>query len=90
MKSDLVDAPYIGEFPMVLECRLLQMVPLGAHDLFIGEILDVKVEEGMLTSNGKPDIEKIKPLIFVPGGQFYYGVGPFVEKAFSIGKMIKG
>jgi flavin reductase (DIM6/NTAB) family NADH-FMN oxidoreductase RutF len=89
IRSELVDAPYVGEFPMVLECRLLQTVPLGTHDLFIGEIMDVKVEEHLLLPDGNPDIEKIKPLIFAPGSQSYYGVGPFVEKAFSIGKTLK-
>lgn len=89
VRSEWVDAPYVGEFPMVLECRLLQTVVLGAHDLFIGEILDVKVEADLLSPDGKPDIEKIKPLIFAPGVQAYYGVGPFIEKAFSIGKTVK-
>ena len=90
VRSEIVDAPYVGEFPMVLECKVLQTLPLGAHDLIIGEIMDVKVEEKLLTPDGKPDIEKIKPLIFAPGSQAYYGVGPFIENAFSIGKALKG
>ena len=43
--SDLVDAPYIQEFPMVLECRVSHVLEIGLHTMFVGEILDIKVEE---------------------------------------------
>ena len=37
VKSTLVNAPYIEEFPMILECKLLQTVEIGSHTQFIGE-----------------------------------------------------
>ena len=40
VKGEKVDAPYVGEFPLVLECRLLKAVEIGLHTQFIGEILD--------------------------------------------------
>ena len=43
--SDLVDAPYVGEFPLILECKLIHTLEIGLHTLFIGEILDVKADE---------------------------------------------
>ncbi len=88
VKSELVDAPYVEEFPVILECKLLHVLDLGLHTQFIGEILDVKADESVLADNGFPDIEKVKPLIFAPGSRTYYGVGQFVGKAFSIGKEI--
>ncbi len=88
VKSDLVDAPYVKEFPVVLECKLLHVLDLGLHTQFIGEILDVKADEAVLADNGLPDIEKVKPLIFATGSRTYYGVGQFVGKAFSIGKEV--
>ena len=48
VRSDLVDAPYVQEFPLVLECRLLHTFELGLHTQFVGEILDVKVDEAVL------------------------------------------
>ena len=84
--SELVDAPYVGEFPMILECRVIHHYEIGLHTHFIGEILDVKIEEGMLTDEGKPDIEKIRPIIFSPGVQRYHSIGEFVGKAFEIGR----
>jgi flavin reductase (DIM6/NTAB) family NADH-FMN oxidoreductase RutF len=88
VKSDLVDAPYVKEFPVILECKLLHVLDLGLHTQFIGEILDVKADESVLAENGFPDIKKVNPLIFAPGSRTYYGIGEFVGKAFSIGKEI--
>lgn len=87
VKSEVVPAPYVGEFTFVLECKLLQTVEIGLHTQFIGEILDVKVEETMLEDDG-PLIEKIKPLIYSPDDLAYYAVGKYVAKAFSVGKKI--
>jgi flavin reductase (DIM6/NTAB) family NADH-FMN oxidoreductase RutF len=86
VRSDLVDAPYIQEFPVVIECKLLHTVEIGLHTQFIGEIVDVKAEESMLGEQGLTDIAKVKPLIFDPGQGAYYGVGERIGKAFSIGK----
>jgi flavin reductase (DIM6/NTAB) family NADH-FMN oxidoreductase RutF len=86
IKSSLVDAPYIGEFPLVLECKVIHTIEIGLHTQFIGEILDVKADEAVLDSQGYPDIEKVRPLIFTPGAGIYHGVGRELGKAFSIGK----
>ncbi|MCM2465338.1 flavin reductase family protein [Methanoculleus oceani] len=89
VKGDLVDAPYVGEFPVVLECRLLQTVEIGVHTQFIGEILDVKVDEGVFGEDGKPDIEKIRPFAYDSMRQEYYGFSGSLAKAFSAGKGFK-
>jgi flavin reductase (DIM6/NTAB) family NADH-FMN oxidoreductase RutF len=86
VRSEIVDAPYIKEFPVILECRLLQAVEIGLHTQFIGEILDVKAEEDMLGDDDLPDMEKVKPMIFTPDSRKYYGIGEFLGKAFSIGR----
>jgi flavin reductase (DIM6/NTAB) family NADH-FMN oxidoreductase RutF len=88
VKSDLVDAPLIKEFPFALECNLLHTLEIGVHIQFIGEIVDIKAEEEMLNDQGVPDIDNVKPVIFAPEMQAYYGVGKFLGKAFSIGKEI--
>ncbi|MEN6422916.1 MAG: flavin reductase family protein [Smithella sp.] len=86
VKSEKIDAPYIKEFPMILECKLVNYTGIGIHTHFIGEIMDVKVDESMLTEDGLPDISKINPILYGPEIQSYYGVGNFLGKAFSIGK----
>jgi len=88
VRSDLVDAPYIAEFPLVLECRLLQTVEIGVHTQFIGEIIDVKAEEDVLDANGVPDAAKILPLVYSPANRTYYGIGAVVAKGFDIGRAL--
>lgn len=86
IKSELVNAPYIEEFPLILECKLLHSFDIGLHTMFVGQIIDVKVEETLIDKNGNPEIEKIKPVIYSIGNRSYYGVGSNIGKAFSIGK----
>jgi flavin reductase (DIM6/NTAB) family NADH-FMN oxidoreductase RutF len=88
LKSKLVDAPYIKEFPLVLECKVVQVNELGLHTQFIGEIIDVKAEEDIIGRGGAIDIKKLKPLVFTPDTQHYYGIGNFIDKVFSAGKDI--
>ena len=64
IKSELVDAPYVAEFPMVLECMVIHHYEIGLHTQFIGEILDVKIEEDVLDDQGDPDMKKIRPFVF--------------------------
>ncbi|HNT75412.1 MAG TPA: flavin reductase family protein [Anaerolineae bacterium] len=89
VRSELVDAPYVAEFPLVVECSLLHTLEIGLHTLFIGEIRDVKGEADVLDAEGKLDILKVKPLIFAPDGGGYYGVGPSLGSAFTIGNQLK-
>src|SRR5512138_304345 len=35
VRSEVVDAPYIKEFPLILECRLLRAIEIGLHTQFI-------------------------------------------------------
>jgi flavin reductase (DIM6/NTAB) family NADH-FMN oxidoreductase RutF len=88
VKSDLVNAPYVKEFPFVLECKVLHIFELGLHSQFVGEILDIKVDEAVLGPDGVPDIDKIRPVAFIPESGTYHAMGEFLGKAFSIGKEI--
>jgi flavin reductase (DIM6/NTAB) family NADH-FMN oxidoreductase RutF len=89
VKSTLVNAPYIKEFPFALECKLIQKIELGLHTQFIGEILDIKADEGVLDQKGQLDIEKVKPILYAPEANTYYGIGTFLGNAFSIGQDVK-
>ena len=86
VRSTLVDAPFVREFPVVLECRVINKVDIGAHVQFIGEILDVKIDEPVMGSDGKPDISKIRPLGFDMARSEYFSMGPVVGKAFFAGR----
>ncbi len=89
VKSELVDAPYVKEFPLVLECKVIHTIEIGLHTQFVGEIMDVKADESVLGSSGTPDIEKVKPFIYCPQIQIYYGIGEYLGQSCSIGKDIQ-
>ncbi len=86
VKSDLVDAPYVKEFPWIIECKVIQIVEIGLHTEFIGEIMDVKVDSSVLNEKNIPDIEKVKPIVWNMAEMTYHKVGNPVGQAFSIGK----
>ena len=87
--SDLVEAPYVGEFPFVLECKVVHVAELGLHTLFAGEILDVKVDEGCLDAKGKPTAELVRPIWWGPSENEYYGLGENLGRGFSIGRALE-
>jgi flavin reductase (DIM6/NTAB) family NADH-FMN oxidoreductase RutF len=88
VKSKLVDAPYVKEFLLVMECRLVHVAELGLHTQFVGEVIDAKADDSIIGDHGAIDVKKLKPLVFTPDTQDYYGVGKFVGKVFSAGKGI--
>lgn len=89
VQSELVDAPYIAEYPVVLECKLSHILELGLHTLFVGEILDVKAEASVYDEDGRISIEKVRPLLWAPDGGGYYGIGQYLGPAFKIGKRVE-
>lgn len=89
VRSSLVDAPYIEEFPLVVECRLLHTMEIGLHTQFIGEILDVKAEESVCNEKGQADMEKVRPILYAPEIHTYHGVGKLLGRAYSLGKEIR-
>lgn len=87
IRGGLVDAPYLEEFPLVLECRLLHTIEIGLHTQFIGEIMDVKAEESVLGVDGLPDVGKVAPFFYSPETRTYYTIGEYLSKAHSIGRV---
>jgi flavin reductase (DIM6/NTAB) family NADH-FMN oxidoreductase RutF len=88
VRAEHVDAPYVAEFPLAIECKLLHTVEIGLHTQFIGEILDIKADEQALDEAGHLNIERVRPFLFAPGDQAYYGIGQLLGKAFGIGREI--
>ena len=51
-------APLIAESPVNLSCRVEQVLELGSHDMFIGRILQVSVEDTLLNERGGLDLNR--------------------------------
>jgi flavin reductase (DIM6/NTAB) family NADH-FMN oxidoreductase RutF len=84
----LETAPLIDQCPVNLECRVVHLLNLGSHTLVIGQIEEVHVTDSCLTG-GKPDVDKIKPFLWVAEENEYRKFGESIGKGFSIGNQIK-
>lgn len=85
----LNNAPLIEQCPVNLECRVVHILDLGSHCLVIGRIEETHLSEDCLT-DGKPDVDKIKPFAYAPSPAAQYRVlGSVIAKAFNIGKELK-
>lgn len=84
-KSNRVDAPVITEYPLTLECEVVEMQdqPYGLRVL--GKIVNVIADEKILDEKGKIDAGKIQAFAFDQMQNGYYGIGDKVGKAWNSG-----
>jgi len=83
VRAEYVDAPFVDEFPIILECKLVHTLEIGLHTEFVGEIVDVKADSSVLNYIGVPEIEKINPMVYETGTQNYWALGDFIQKGFT-------
>ena len=81
----LAHAPLIAESPLNLSCRVEQILELGSHDMFLGRIVQVSVEEALLDEKGRLDLGKADLIAYSHGEYLRLGkaVGRF---GFSVKK----
>ena len=66
--SRLVKPARVAESPVHFECRYYQTLrlpgdgPMGSVDVIIGRVVGIHINEKFITTDGKLDIPKIKPL----------------------------
>ncbi len=85
VKSDKVHAPIIEEFPVVMECELVEFVETESISGIVGKIVNVKADEAVLSENGKVDPAKLHALMFDQFQNGYYATGEKVGKAWNAG-----
>ncbi len=86
VKGEMVNAPYIEEFPLIVECAVIAVHELGIHTQCVGEIRDVKADPSVLDTKGMPDMLKVHPFVFTPGSRAYHAIGDYLGQGFSLGK----
>ena len=77
MRSDSVRAPIVAEFPVNIECKIKNRISLGSHDLFLGEVVSVHVDQSIM-SEGRIDPKKMDPVAYVNGQ--YFSLGDMIAK----------
>ena len=85
VKSEKVDAPVVQEFPLTLECKVVEdKEDVYGHHV-IGEIVGVLADESVLDEQGKVDPTKLNAFVFDQFQSGYYAIGEKVGQAWHTG-----
>lgn len=70
----VVAAPVVEESPVAIECRVRQIVPLGSHDMFVADVVNVLVDEKYIDpESGRLDLQRAEPITYCHGEYFSLG-----------------
>lgn len=84
-ESEKIKAPGIAESPVNIECKVKQVMRLGSHDMFIAEVVAVRVDESLLDKKGTLQLSKAELMAYSHGS--YYELGKSLGKfGFSVQK----
>jgi flavin reductase (DIM6/NTAB) family NADH-FMN oxidoreductase RutF len=73
----------IADCPVNIECQVMQVLPLGAHDLFLAKVVAVQVDESLLNEAGGVDLSQVE--LFTYSGRRYWSLGQLLgTHGFSI------
>ena len=89
VKSAHVDAPMFEEFPLTLECKLLECSKdFDGSTYIVGQVVNTSADESVLGEDGKVDLGKVEPISYDSAAHAYRVLGEKVGKAFSDGKKL--
>lgn len=88
VKSEYVDAPIIEEFPLTLECEVVELRDDNEGYVLLGEVVNMSAEESILT-DGVVDLDKLEPIMYDSSMHTYRVVREVVGKAFKDGLDLK-
>lgn len=90
IKSKFVDAPIIDEFPLTIECKVVEMEMTPYNELrVVGEIVNLSAKESILDEKGNVDLGKLQPIMYDSSANLYRVIGEPVGKAFNDGLKIR-
>jgi len=69
-KALKVAAPAIQESPVSIECEVVEIKPLGSHDMFIAKVVNVQVDERYILEDGKLDMAAMDLIAYTHGQYF--------------------
>ncbi len=89
LSADVVAAPLIGESPVNIECKVVEVKRLGSHDMYIASVEAVHAEEKYIDENNRFDFMKANPIVYSHGAYFTCGeqLGTF---GYSVKKQSRG
>ncbi|MBO5860971.1 MAG: flavin reductase family protein [Alistipes sp.] len=70
----VVNAPVVEESPVAIECKVRQVIPLGSHDMFLADVVNVLVDEEYIDpESGKLDLQRAELITYSHGEYFRLG-----------------
>jgi flavin reductase (DIM6/NTAB) family NADH-FMN oxidoreductase RutF len=63
--AEKVRPPLVSQCPICMECVVRQVIPLGSHDLYLGEVVALHVEDSALDEHGRIDPKRLSPIAYV-------------------------
>lgn len=88
VKSELVDAPIINEFPLCLECEFIEYQNDELGIGVIGKVVNITADEKVMVGD-KIDMSLVNAIAFDPYTHGYYKVTERVGEAFKDGLKLK-
>lgn len=82
--GELKAAPMIVSCPVNIECKVTQTLELPTNSFFVGEIMNVFSGEEYIT-DGKPDVEKMKPFLLTMPDNRFWSIGKNIGRAWKDG-----
>ena len=76
--SKIIKAPGIAESPVSLECKVVNVLELGSHDMFIAEVVSTDIDDKYLDQNGRFDLAAADLIAYSHGE--YYSLGEYLGK----------
>lgn len=76
--SDNLGCPMVAESPLSLECKVVQQLHLGSHDMFLAEIVGVYADEKLIDENGRLMLDQANLTAYCHGE--YISLGEKVGK----------
>jgi flavin reductase (DIM6/NTAB) family NADH-FMN oxidoreductase RutF len=70
-KTDIIDSVLIKESPLSIECRVTQIIPLGSHDMFIAEVVNVLADEKYMDKESDAFLLGEAKLVAYNHGNYY-------------------
>lgn len=85
----MVNAPVVEESPVAIECKVRQVIPLGSHDMFLADVVNVLVDEEYIDpESGKLDLQRAELITYSHGE--YFRLGEVIDHfGWSVRKKLK-
>lgn len=68
-----VKAPGIAESPVNIECRVVEMKPLGSHTMFLAEVVGVTIDDSLMDETGRFHVNDAGLVMYSHGEYFSLG-----------------